>query len=106
MPETIQLTIKKLFISDERKINMTTLINKDGLSVSNNPKAIHEELFRGTGNVMGAGVSIFMQNESITEKFIVTSKDNGIEPPTDHRFVASRYKEALVIFQQYLDQKV
>jgi hypothetical protein len=85
---------------------MTNLINKDGLSVSNNPKAIYEELFRGTGSVMGAGASIFMQNESITEKFIVTSKDNGMEPPTDHRFVASRYKEALMIFQQYLDQKV
>jgi hypothetical protein len=85
---------------------MTNLINKDGLSVSNNPKAIHEELFRGTGSVMGAGVSIFMQNESITEKFIVASKDNGLEPPTNHRFVASRYKEALVIFQQYLDNKV
>ena len=85
---------------------MTSLINKDGLSVSNNPQAIHEELFRGTGSVMGAGAAIFMQNESITEKFIVTSKDNGCEPPTDNRFVASRYKEALVIFQQYLDQKI
>ena len=85
---------------------MTNLINKDGLSVSNNPKAIHEELFRGKGSVMGAGASIFMQNESITEKFIVASKDNGLEPPTNHRFVASRYKEALVIFQQYLDKKV
>jgi|TARA_B110000438_G_scaffold249207_1_gene252360 hypothetical protein len=84
---------------------MTSLINKDGLSVSNNPQAIHEELFRGTGSVMGAGAAIFMQNESITEKFIVTSRDNGLEPPTDHRFIASRYKEAVVIFQQSLDQK-
>ena len=49
---------------------MTPLINKDGLSVTNNPKAIHEELFRGTGSVMGEGVSVFMQNESITEKYI------------------------------------
>ena len=54
---------------------------------------------------MGAGASIFMQNESITEKYIVTSKDNGLEPPTDHRFIASRYKEAVVIFQQNLHQK-
>jgi|TARA_B110000014_G_scaffold112241_1_gene77019 hypothetical protein len=84
---------------------MNNLINKDGMSVSNNPKAIHEELFRGTGSVMGAGASIFMQNESITEKYIVTSKDNGLEPPTDHRFIASRYKEAVVIFQQNLHQK-
>ena len=83
-------------------INMTDLINKDGLPVSNNPKAIHEELFRGTGSVMGISASIFMQNESITEKYIVTSKDNGLEPPTDKKFVASRYKEALALFQEWL----
>jgi hypothetical protein len=85
---------------------MTNLINKDGLSVSNNPKAIHEELFRGTGSVMGAGASIFMQNESITEKYIFISKDNGLESPTNQRFIASRYKEALIIFQQWLDRKI
>ncbi|MBC8288393.1 MAG: hypothetical protein H8E42_13045 [Nitrospinae bacterium] len=81
---------------------MTNLINKDGLSVTNNPRAIHEELFRGTGSVMGTGAAIFMQNESITEKYIVISKDNGLEPPTDQRFVAGRYKEALELFQQWL----
>ena len=81
---------------------MTNLINKDGLPVSNNLKAIHEELFRGTGCVMGVGASIFMENESITEKYIITSKDNGSEPPTDQRFVADRYKEALALFQEWL----
>ena len=81
---------------------MTNLINKDGLTISNNPKAIHEELFRGTGSVMGSGAAIFMQNESITEKFIITSKDNGLEPPTNQRFVAGRYKEALALFQEWL----
>ena len=85
---------------------MASLINKDGLSVSNNPKAIHEELFRGKGSVMGAGASIFMQNESITEKYILISKDNGLESPTNQRFIASRYKEALIIFQQWLDRKI
>jgi hypothetical protein len=89
-------TYRKMFF------NMTNLINKDGLPVSNNPKAIHEELFRGTGSVMGTGASIFMQNESITEKYIMTSKDNGLEPPTDQRFVAGRYKEALALFQEWL----
>ena len=78
-------------------------MNKDGLPVSNNPKAIHEELFRGTGSVMGTGASIFMQNESITEKYIITSKDNGLEPPTDKQFVAGRYKEALGLFQEWLE---
>ncbi len=82
---------------------MTALINKDGLCVANNPKAIHEELFRGTGYVIGAGASIFMQNESITEKYIVISKDNG--PPAERRFIVGRYKEAHELFQQWREQK-
>jgi hypothetical protein len=81
---------------------MTSLINKDGLPISNNSKAIHEELFRGTGSVMGTGASIFMENESITEKYIITSKDNGLESLTDQRFVTGRYKEALALFQEWL----
>jgi hypothetical protein len=81
---------------------MNNLINKYGLTISNNPKSIHEELFRGSGSVMGNGASIFIQNESITEKYIITSKDNGFEPPTDKQFVAGRYKEALALFQEWL----
>lgn len=83
---------------------MTHLINKDGLSVTNNPKTIHEELFRGTGYVMGVGASVFIQNESITEKYIVVFNDNS-KPPSERRFIAGRYKEALDLFQQWLDQK-
>ena len=84
---------------------MAVLINKDGLAISNNGKAIHEELFRGTGCVMGDGVSIFLHNESLTEKFIIVSKDNGAEPPTDRQVVAGRYNEALELFQQWMNVK-
>ena len=80
---------------------MAHLINKDGLSVTNNPRAIHEELFRGTGYVIGNGASVFIQNESITEKYIVVFKD--ISTPSERRFIASRYKEALELFQQWLN---
>ena len=82
---------------------MTPLINKDGLPVTNNAKAIHEELFRGTGFVMGAGASVFIQNESITEKYIVVFKENS--SLSEKRFIAGRFKEALELFQQWLDQK-
>ena len=81
------------------------LINKDGLPIVNNLKAIHEELFRGTGYVMGMDVSIFIQNESITEKYIVISKDNGQESPIEKRFAAVRHKEALELFQQWRSLK-
>ena len=80
---------------------MPALINKDGLPVSNNAKAIHEELFRGTGFVMGAGASVFIQNESITEKYIVVFKENS--SLSEKRFIAGRFKEALELFQQWLD---
>ncbi len=81
---------------------MNNLINKDGLSVSNNPKAIHEELFRGSGFVIGPGVSIFIQNESITEKYIVVFNDKG--DTSERRFIAGRFKEAQELFQQLLSQ--
>ena len=80
---------------------MTPLINKDGLPVTNNAKAIHEELFRGTGFVMGERVSVFIQNESIAEKYIVVFKENS--SPSEERFIAGRFKEALELFQQWLD---
>ena len=80
---------------------MIPLINKDGLPVTNNAKAIHEELFRGTGFVMGAGASVFIQNESITEKYIVVFKENS--SLSEKRFIAGRFKEALELFQQWLD---
>jgi|TARA_Y100001001_G_C7828075_1_gene245957 hypothetical protein len=80
---------------------MTPLINKDGLPVTNNAKAIHEELFRGTGFVMGAGASVFIQNDSITEKYIVVFKENS--SLSEKRFIAGRFKEALELFQQWLD---
>jgi hypothetical protein len=89
-------------LTERNFLKMTNLFNKDGLTVSNNPKAIHEELFRGTGSVMGTGASIFLQNESITQKYIIISKDNGFKPSTDQRFVSDRYKEALDLFQQWL----
>lgn len=82
---------------------MTDLINKDGLPVTNNPKAIHEELFRGTGYVMGNDAALYMQNESITEKYIIVFKDNGAQPHSERRFISGRYKEALALFQNYFD---
>ncbi len=81
---------------------MSQLMNKDGLPVKNNPKAIQEELVRGTGFVIGSNVSAFMLNESINEKYIVVSMDNGIEPPTEKRYILGRMTEALKLFQQRL----
>ncbi|MEK9629293.1 MAG: hypothetical protein VW455_09770 [Nitrospinota bacterium] len=81
---------------------MEQLINKNGLSIKNNMKAIQEELIRGTGFVMGEKVSAFMERESLHEKHIVISIDEGKSEPTEKRFVAGRMNEALELFQKEL----
>jgi hypothetical protein len=81
---------------------MSKLFNKDGLPVKNNPKAIQEELVRGTGFVIAEKVSVFIQNASLHEKHIMISIDNGRGAPTEKKFVVGRIKEALELFQQEL----
>ena len=81
---------------------MSELFNKDGLPVKNNPKAIQEELVRGTGFVIAEKVSAFIQNASLHEKHIVISIDNGTAAPTEKKFIVGRVKEALELFQRGL----
>ena len=82
---------------------MKQLFNKNGLVVKNNLKAIQEELVRGTGFVMGEKVSAFIERESLHEKNIVVSVDDGETTPMEKRFVVGRMKEALELFQSKLD---
>ena len=82
---------------------MKQLFNKNGLVVKNNLKAIQEELVRGTGFVMGEKVSAFVERESLHEKNIVVSVDDGETTPMEKRFVVGRMKEALELFQSKLN---
>jgi hypothetical protein len=82
---------------------MKQLFNKNGLVVKNNLKAIQEELVRGTGFVMGEKVSAFVERESLHEKHIVSSVDDGETTPMEKRFVVGRMKEALELFQSKLN---
>jgi hypothetical protein len=81
---------------------MSQLFNKNGMPVKNNPKAIQEELVRGTGFVIAEKVSAFMQNASLHEKHIVISIDNGMDAPMEKKFIIGRIKEALELFQRGL----
>ena len=83
---------------------MKQLFNKNGLIVKNNLKAIQEELVRGTGFVMGEKVSAFVERESLHEKHIVVSVDDGGATPIEKRFVMGRMKEALELFQNKLSE--
>ncbi|MFT4579976.1 MAG: hypothetical protein ACI9UO_002828 [Nitrospinales bacterium] len=83
---------------------MSQLFNKNGLPVKNNPKAIQDELVRGTGFVIAEKVSAFIQNASLHEKHVVISIDNGMDAPTEKKFIIGRIKEALELFQRGLSE--
>jgi hypothetical protein len=51
--------------------------------------------------VFEAGASVFIQNDSITEKYIVVFKENS--SLSEKRFIVGRFKEAWKLFQQWLD---
>ena len=81
---------------------MVQLFNKNGLVVRDNLKAIQDELIRGTGFVMGEKVSAFMERESLHEKNIVISIDEGKSIPIERKFIVERMNEALELFQSVL----
>ena len=81
---------------------MAQLFNKNGLLVRDNLKAIQDELIRGTGFVMGEKVSAFMERESLHEKNIVISIDEGSDAPIEKKFIIERMNEALELFQRVL----
>ena len=81
---------------------MAQLFNKNGLLVRDNLKAIQDELIRGTGFVMGEKVSAFMERESLHEKNIVISIDEGSDAPMEKKFIIERMNEALELFQRVL----
>jgi len=81
---------------------MAQLFNKNGLVVRDNLKAIQDELIRGTGFVMGEKISAFMERESLHEKNIVISIDEGGDSPIEKKFIIERMNEALELFQQVL----
>ena len=81
---------------------MAQLFNKNGLVVRDNLKAIQDELIRGTGFVMGEKISAFMERESLHEKNIVISIDEGSDAPIEKKFIIERMNEALELFQSVL----
>ena len=84
---------------------MAQLFNKNGLLVRDNLKAIQDELIRGTGFVMGEKVSAFMERESLHEKNIVISIDEGKGAPIEKKFIVERMNEALELFQRVLSNQ-
>ena len=47
------------------------IMNKLGIEAVNSPRAIRDELLQGTGAVMAAGCSIFVESSNVKDKEIV-----------------------------------
>lgn len=78
---------------------MKDLINKNGLTVQANAKHVFEELMRGTGSVMGEGLSIFIETPTVHEKQIVVSRAAaGGRAAESRKFPPNRFQEAWELF--------
>jgi len=88
-----------------RGFTMNELINKNGLPVGSSAREVFEELMRGTGFVMGENISLFVENASLSEKYIVVSRgpDSG-NPEETAKFPSGRFKEAFELFVRWKDR--
>jgi len=80
------------------------LINKNGLPVEASAKRVFEELMRGTGSVMGEGLSIFIETPTVHEKQIVVNRAPEPGRPVEVRkFPANRFQDAWQLFAAWLE---
>jgi hypothetical protein len=79
--------------------DLVKLINKNGIEVHNSAKHVLEEITRGTGSVMAEKMSIFIENASINEKYIVVSKvPDSTGEGKNQKFPVSNFKDAWELF--------
>ena len=78
------------------------MINRDGLKIHNNAKAVFEELMRGTGCVIGSNCSLFLENSNQDEKTIVVSQvpADG-KPAAKETFASNQFKLAWELYQSW-----
>lgn len=78
------------------------MINRDGLVIHNNAKAVFEELMRGTGCVIGSNCSMFLENSNQDEKTIVVSQVPAEgKPSAKETFASSQFKPAWELYQRW-----
>jgi len=81
---------------------LVKLINKNGIEIHNSAKHVLEEIMRGTGCVMADKMSIFIENASINEKYIVVSKvPDSRGPAMTQKFSSSNFKDAWELFLRW-----
>ncbi|MDH5762954.1 MAG: hypothetical protein OEZ51_08230 [Nitrospinota bacterium] len=71
------------------------MINKLGLTVMDSPRVVRDELLRGTGAVMAAGCSIFVESSNVKDKEIVVFRSPGKDSPAERKsFDVERFDQA------------
>ncbi len=78
------------------------MINKLGLAVMDSPRAIRDELLQGTGAVMAAGCSIFVESSNVKDKEIVVFRSPGKDiSPERKAFGVEHFDQAWKQFEEW-----
>ncbi len=78
------------------------MINKLGLAVMNSPRVVRDELLQGTGAVMAAGCSIFVESSNVKDKEIVVFRSLGKDISAERKaFDVEHFDQAWKQFDEW-----
>lgn len=78
------------------------MINKLGLTVRDSARVVRDELLQGTGAVMAAGCSIFVESSNVNDREIVVFRAPGQGVAAERKaFVIERFDEAWKQFTEW-----
>ena len=78
------------------------IMNKLGIEVMNSPRAVRDELLQGTGAVMAAGCSIFVESSNVKDKEIVVFRSPGKDITAERKaFDVEHFDQAWKQFDEW-----
>lgn len=78
------------------------MMNKLGIEVMISPRAVRDELLQGTGAVMAAGCSIFVETSNVKDKEIVVSRSPGKDFAAERKaFDVGHFDQAWKQFEEW-----
>jgi hypothetical protein len=78
------------------------MMNKLGIEVMESPRAVRDELLQGTGAVMAAGCSIFVESSNVKDKEIVVFRSPEINISAERKaFDVEHFDQAWKQFEEW-----
>lgn len=78
------------------------MMNKLGIEVMNSPRAVRDELLQGTGAVMAAECSIFVETSNVKDKEIVVFRSPGKDISAERKaFEVEHFDQAWRQFEEW-----